>query len=68
MNGEHGGLVGWGGGAVSGGPAGGGGPGGAIGANGHGEDSSPDADGNRTRVREAGRNITAVNMYEINAN
>jgi len=28
---------------------------GAIGANGHGEDSSPDAGGNRTRVREGGR-------------
>jgi len=41
---------------------------GASGANGHGEDSSPDAGGNRTRVREAERNITAVNIYEINAN
>ena len=65
MNGKHGGRGGLAGFAGGGGPGGGcwlgGGSGvGAIGANGHGEDSSPDAGGNRTRVREAERNITAV--------
>ena len=73
VNGEHGGCGGLAGFAGGRGPGGGcwfgGGSGvGAIGANGHGEDSSPDAGGNRTRVREAERNITAVNIYEINAN
>ena len=55
MNGEHGGCGGLAGFAGGGCWFGGSGPGvGAIGANGHGEDSSPDAGGNRTRVREAG--------------
>ena len=59
MNGKHGGCGGLAGFAGGRGPGGGcwlgGGSGvGAIGANGHGEDSSPDAGGNRTRVREAG--------------
>ena len=59
VNGEHGGCGGpagfaWGGGTGGGCWFGGGSGVGAIGANGHGEDSSPDAGGNRTRVREGG--------------
>ena len=63
MNGKHGGCGRPAGFAGGGGPGGGcwlggSGPGvGAIGANGHGEDSSPDAGGNRTRVREGKNNL-----------
>ena len=69
MNGKHGGCGGpagfAGGGGTGGGCWFGGGSGvGAIGANGHGEDSSPDAGGNRTRVREGGREYNRSDRRE----
>ena len=65
MNGKHGGCGGLAGFAGGRGPGGGcwlgGGSGvGAIGAYGHGENSSPDAGGNRTRVREGGKNCIKI--------
>ena len=71
MNGKHGGCGGpagfAGGGGTGGGCWFGGGSGvGAIGANGHGEDSSPDAGGNRTRVRKTPRRTSkAYNILHV---